>query len=482
MFDKELDLESHLDNARGDCPKQPVECLFQSIGCNLFDCDKFDNFGSLNYNQKINNDVQRMDISNEDQGEKHTILRENLADHMQKSSNYHLSLIHFYYNKEINNMKLKFDVSAKVKQEEFSDDSLDSAYLSAYFSCSDTAKPKIKRKSPPSCSIIFGSSKKIKEKLEPIGNMDDSRFELLDYSKSTKFISDFSEIKSEITESKMHHFDNKLDQNYQNLSEKIGMIEANQNGLITDLTRITKNNDRLKHENNLLKDSIKEYKNVCQDLHKALALTQVSLLTLEERLINQEKISVNGCLLWRITNVYERIQEAKSGRQTSFYSPPFYTARDGYKMCARIYLNGDGNGRNTHLSLFFVILRGEYDALLTWPFRQKVTFTLLDQSESKEHVVDAFRPDPNSSSFKRPISEMNIASGLPVFCPLGKLMSTDREFIKDNTMFIKIKVDCESLEGTIPPKSDEDLLETSICYEESNQNSTNTDSLNRLLN
>jgi hypothetical protein len=441
MFDKELDLASHLDNARGDCPKQPVECLFQSIGCNQFDFNKFDNFESLNYNQQANNDVQRMDISNEDQGEKHTILRENLADHMQKSSNYHLSLIHFYYNKEINDMKIKLenseipkinigDLNVKIKHEASIDDSRDSGNFSAVSDFSSRSKDSSNKKES--------------------GNMDDSRFELLDYSKSTKFISDFSEIKSEITESKMHHFDNKLDQNYQNLSEKIGMIEANQNGLITDLTRITKNNDRLKHENNLLKDSIKEYKNVCQDLHKALALTQVSLLTLEERLINQEKISVNGCLLWRITNVYERIQEAKSGRQTSFYSPPFYTARDGYKMCARIYLNGDGNGRNTHLSLFFVILRGEYDALLTWPFRQKVTFTLLDQSESKEHVVDAFRPDPNSSSFKRPISEMNIASGLPVFCPLGKLMSTDREFIKDNTMFIKIKVDCESLEGTIP--------------------------------
>jgi TNF receptor-associated factor 2 len=119
-------------------------------------------------------------------------------------------------------------------------------------------------------------------------------------------------------------------------------------------------------------------------------------------------------------------------------------------MCARIYLNGDGSGRNTHLSLFFVILRGEYDALLTWPFRQKVTFTLLDQSESNEHVVDAFRPDPNSSSFKKPISEMNIASGLPVFCPLGKLMSNYREYIRDNIMFIKIKVDCEGLDGITP--------------------------------
>ena len=44
----------------------------------------------------------------------------------------------------------------------------------------------------------------------------------------------------------------------------------------------------------------------------------------------------------------------------------------GYKMCARLYLNGDGMGKGTHVSLFFVIMRGPCDALLKWPFRQKV--------------------------------------------------------------------------------------------------------------
>ena len=231
------------------------------------------------------------------------------------------------------------------------------------------------------------------------------------------------------------------------LKTKIDMLETNQKSLVDDLTRLTLMYDNLKQENAKYKDGVEKYKSVCQDLHRTLALTQVSLLTLEERIVNQEKISYNGTLLWKITNVSERIQEAKSGRQTSFYSPPFYSDRNGFKMCARIYLNGDGNGRNTHLSLFFVILRGENDALLQWPFRQKVTFILIDQStsESRENIYDAFRPDPNSSSFRRPLSEMNIASGLPVFCPLGKLLSGDHEYIKDNAMFIKIIVDTKDL-------------------------------------
>lgn len=69
----------------------------------------------------------------------------------------------------------------------------------------------------------------------------------------------------------------------------------------------------------------------------------------------------------------------------------------------RCYLNGDGMGKGTHFSLFFVVMRGLYDALLRWPFRQRVTMTLLNQTGSR-HVSDTFRPDVRSSSFQRPMN------------------------------------------------------------------------------
>ena len=46
-------------------------------------------------------------------------------------------------------------------------------------------------------------------------------------------------------------------------------------------------------------------------------------------------------------------------------------------MCIRAYLNGDGSGYKTHLSLFFVLMKGEYDALLRWPFDYKVSMILV---------------------------------------------------------------------------------------------------------
>ena len=172
------------------------------------------------------------------------------------------------------------------------------------------------------------------------------------------------------------------------------------------------------------------------------AIRNVALADLEEYVRQQQVCSYDGALLWKIDDYARRKNDAISGRQTSFYSPCFYTGRHGYKMCARVYLNGDGMGKNTHISVFFVVMRGQYDALLRWPFRQKVTIMLLDQ-DNVEHVIDAFRPDPNSSSFQRPRREMNVASGCPLFCSLAEL--NKHAYVRDDVMFMKIIVDTSDL-------------------------------------
>ena len=175
-----------------------------------------------------------------------------------------------------------------------------------------------------------------------------------------------------------------------------------------------------------------------ESIEHTLALRNVTLADLEEYVRQQEFSSYDGKLLWKITEFARRRNEAVSGQQVSFFSPCFYTSRYGYKMCARIYLNGDGMGRGTHISVFFVVLRGQYDAILRWPFRQKVTFMLFDQ-DNVQHVIEAFRPDPNSPSFQRPRRETNIASGCPMFCSLTEL--NNHAYVRDDTMFLKIIVD-----------------------------------------
>ena len=159
-----------------------------------------------------------------------------------------------------------------------------------------------------------------------------------------------------------------------------------------------------------------------------------------------ETVSYNGDYVWKIDHFSRRYDEAISGKTPSIYSPPFYVGRFGYKVCARLYPNGDGDGKGTHLSMFLVIMRGEYDALLAWPFIQKVHFRLLDQDRIRD-VFDAFRPDPNCVSFKRPTSDMNVASGCPRFVSHSELRQGG--FVRDDTMFIKVTVDMANPQGDI---------------------------------
>ena len=175
-----------------------------------------------------------------------------------------------------------------------------------------------------------------------------------------------------------------------------------------------------------------------ESIEHTLALRNVTLADLEEYVRQQEFSTYDGQLIWKITEYARRRNEAVSGQQESFYSPCFFTSRYGYKMCARIYLNGDGMGRGTHMSLFFVVMRGQYDALLRWPFRQNVTIAMLDQ-DNVAHVTYTLRPDPDMPAFQRPRGTANIRSGFPLFCSLTEL--NNHAYVRDDTMFLTITVD-----------------------------------------
>jgi hypothetical protein len=110
-------------------------------------------------------------------------------------------------------------------------------------------------------------------------------------------------------------------------------------------------------------------------------------------------------------------------------------------MCLRLYFNGNGIAQGTHMSLYLVLMRGEFDAILQFPFFFKVIFCLYDQSGEENHIINVFTPDVRSGSFERPQSDMNTASGIPAFVPLTKLQPENSPYIRDNTMFIRSVID-----------------------------------------
>ncbi|KAM9176248.1 TNF receptor-associated factor 2 isoform 3-T4 [Mergus octosetaceus] len=210
-----------------------------------------------------------------------------------------------------------------------------------------------------------------------------------------------------------------------------------------EVERVSLTTEAYSRQHRLDQEKIESLSNKVRQLERSIGLKDLAMAEMEEKIRSMEASTYDGVFIWKITDFARKRQEAITGRSPAIFSPAFYTSKYGYKMCLRVYLNGDGTGRGTHLSLFFVVMKGPNDALLRWPFNQKVTLMLLDQN-NREHIIDAFRPDVTSSSFQRPITEMNIASGCPLFCPVS-MMEAKNSYVRDDAIFIKAIVDLTGL-------------------------------------
>ncbi|XP_015734182.2 TNF receptor-associated factor 2 isoform X1 [Coturnix japonica] len=210
-----------------------------------------------------------------------------------------------------------------------------------------------------------------------------------------------------------------------------------------EVERVSLTAEAYSRQHRLDQEQIETLSNKVRQLERSIGLKDLAMAEMEEKIRNMEASTYDGVFIWKITEFARKRQEAITGRSPAIFSPAFYTSKYGYKMCLRVYLNGDGTGRGTHLSLFFVVMKGPNDALLRWPFNQKVTLMLLDQN-NREHIIDAFRPDVTSSSFQRPVTEMNIASGCPLFCPVS-VMEAKNSYVRDDAIFIKAIVDLSGL-------------------------------------
>ncbi|CAF1187136.1 unnamed protein product, partial [Didymodactylos carnosus] len=235
------------------------------------------------------------------------------------------------------------------------------------------------------------------------------------------------------------------------LSQGIQTITQETNRLSTDSLRLNNSIQTIYKESNDLKKSMEEKDIYLAGIAPNQEILQQELSSIKEKIDSMEFRSFDGTLTWKVSDVSEKMADAQSERQTSIYSPAFYSSPTGYKMRVRLYLHGDGNARRTHMSLFFVLMRGDYDSILKWPFNFKVTFCLYDQSGQNRHVIDSFRPDTKSNSFQRPRSDMNIASGIPKFFPLPMIQQDGNNYVRDDTMFIKVIVDFADMPKMILP-------------------------------
>ena len=134
-----------------------------------------------------------------------------------------------------------------------------------------------------------------------------------------------------------------------------------------------------------------------------------------------------------------------------FYSPPFYSHPSGYKMLCKLYPNGIGGGKGTHVSVYLVIVPGEFDGVLSWPFIGSVNVQLLNRRSNNLHVSKSIRLDsyeslqvrerPNPKDYAGP--EDRQVWGLNDFVAHNDLAENPgyfakQEYLKDNNLEFRI--------------------------------------------
>ena len=107
-------------------------------------------------------------------------------------------------------------------------------------------------------------------------------------------------------------------------------------------------------------------------------------------------------------------------------------------MVLRVFANGNGDGKDTHVSVFAGILKGEYDTELKWPFVGKVRVTLLNQLQDMNHhtkvipfdAIDSHRVG-NNRGFATFIHHSALANDLV----------KNTQYLKEDELYFKVSVE-----------------------------------------
>ena len=161
------------------------------------------------------------------------------------------------------------------------------------------------------------------------------------------------------------------------------------------------------------------------DLRKTLGR-----LLLEKEASGVGMIPSKGAQLsWKIPNITEALKAPTTYGTTVFQSEPFYSSANGYKLKVSFYPRGSKSRKKGYVSVFLIIMKGEYDDILPWPFRHKVIFTLIDQQQDPEktrNIVHSLVPDVshewNAESYARPTQDENPKVGIYCFEPIDTFL------------------------------------------------------------
>ncbi|KAK8761573.1 hypothetical protein V5799_027160 [Amblyomma americanum] len=166
-----------------------------------------------------------------------------------------------------------------------------------------------------------------------------------------------------------------------------------------------------------------------------------------------------GKFVWYIKPYSVLRRQQENGEIARVVSAPFYTGVPGYKLRLMADLNGYGEGRGSHLSLFLQrqahVLSASFDSSpaaprfpagpacelrLMFASRPQHVLRVVDQTGRGLHVdrQQSFRSIPSRSKhlMGRPVHECNVPIGFHTMAPLSELHNERSGFVRNDTLVI----------------------------------------------
>ena len=138
-----------------------------------------------------------------------------------------------------------------------------------------------------------------------------------------------------------------------------------------------------------------------------------------------------------ITDFNRKFSEAKKNLLAGkIDGDPFYTSPHGYKLRMEVNLNVIPEQYKGHFVVFIRVMKSEHDAILSWPFKRKCTFTLIDQQDNEEERKNIVQVRTSEEQNRPKDNEKGF---------IGFIISHEtllaRKYVKDDTVFITVSIE-----------------------------------------
>ena len=148
-------------------------------------------------------------------------------------------------------------------------------------------------------------------------------------------------------------------------------------------------------------------------------------------------------LQYAVMPVYRTIQHFSQHKANDeeLYIDPFYTSKGGYKVTLRVYPNGQGSSKGTHVDVFMCLMKGANDNNLQFPMTGIFTVQVMNWKGNNQHFEQSIHFDdytPVHSSRRVVTGERADGLGIQSFISHNELTSSNKQYLHEDKMCFKI--------------------------------------------